>query len=122
MRSTSSARRRRRRINLSSKGGSRLMHPAAYDWVARWRTNEPVAVLDIGGRHINGSCRDLFPNADYTSLDLYEGPGVDVVADAVTWEPDRRYDIVISTEMFEHCELWRDVCETAFKACGGLFI
>lgn len=98
------------------------MHPAAHDWVARWATTEPIAVLDIGGRNINGDCRALFVNAMYTSLDLYPGPGVDIVADAADWVPDRTYDIVICTEVFEHTEAWPQMCVTAYKACGQLFI
>lgn len=98
------------------------MHPAALDWVGRWSTLEPVSVLDIGGRNINGDCRGLFPNAHYTSLDLYAGDGVDIVADACSWTPDRQYDLVLAVEVFEHCAQWPDICLTAAKACSSLFI
>jgi hypothetical protein len=33
------------------------VHEQAYDWITRHATEEPVDVLDIGGRDINGSCR-----------------------------------------------------------------
>jgi hypothetical protein len=98
------------------------VHPAAREWVARWATADPVTVLDVGGRNINGSSRDLYPHAHYVSLDLHPGPGVDVVADAAIWVPDRLYDIVVCTEVFEHTEAWPQLCMTAFKACGQLFI
>lgn len=99
------------------------MHNEAFDWVRRYATSD-VDVLDIGGRNINGTTRDLFPGATWTSLDLYSGPGVDIVADAAAWVPDRDYDVVVCTEVFEHAPAWPQICVTAFKACrpAGLFI
>ena len=94
-------------------------------WVAAHATAEPVAVLDLGGRNVNGSPRPLFPNATaYRCLDIAPGAGVDIVADAGTWTPDGLYDVVISTECFEHTENWRDIIRTAFVALnpGGVFI
>lgn len=100
------------------------MHPEAFAWVSRWATDEPITVLDIGGRDINGTSRDLFPAADYTALDIMAGPAVDIVADAATWTPDREYDLVICTEVFEHTPHWPAICATAHKACrtGGRFV
>lgn len=101
------------------------MHAEAYGWIAMHATGEPVSVLDIGGRNINGSVRELFPRADpYLSLDLYEGPGVDIVADAATWEPDRLYDVVVCCEVFEHTDVWPAILATALAALrpGGMFI
>lgn len=92
------------------------MHSEAYDWVARFRTSDPVSVLDLGGRDVNGSARGWFPNADYTVLDIAAGSNVDIVADAATWAPDREYDLVVCTEVFEHAERWRDICATAWTA------
>lgn len=101
------------------------MHTEAYAWVQRHATTEPVTVLDIGGRNINGTVKDLFPNAAvYLAMDIADGPGVDVVADAATWTPDREYDVVVCCEVFEHTAVWPQICRTAFTACasGGLFI
>lgn len=101
------------------------MHTEAYEWVRAHVPAESVEVLDIGGRNINGTCRDLFPFATrYTAVDIADGPGVDIVADAATWTPDREYDVVVCTEVFEHTPVWPDVCRTAHKACkpGGLLI
>lgn len=100
------------------------MHAEAYEWVARHATRDPLTVLDIGGRDINGTVRDLFPAADYTSLDLVDGPGVDIVADASTWTPDRAYDLVVCCEVFEHTPVWPSICRTAYAAArpGGVFI
>lgn len=101
------------------------MHAEAFAWVARHATTDSVEVLDLGGRNVNGSIRDLFPNAThYTAVDIAEGEGVDVVADAATWVPDREYDVVCSTETFEHTPVWPDICHTAYKALrpGGTLI
>lgn len=101
------------------------MHTEAYGWVQRHATSDAVTVLDIGGRNINGSVKDLFPNAvSYTAMDIRAGAGVDVVADAATWTPDREYQVVVCTEVFEHTASWPQICQTAFKACapGGMFI
>lgn len=100
------------------------MHPEAHAWVAAYATAEPVTVLDVGGRNINGSNRDLFPAAAYTVLDIADGPGVDIIADAATWTPDREYDLVLCTEVFEHTPDWRQIIATCHKACraGGRLV
>src|SRR5512139_114707 len=101
------------------------MHSEAYEWVRLRATGDPVAVLDVGGRYINGSPRDLFPNADpYTVLDIRFGEGVDIVADAASWMPDREYDVVVCCEVFEHAEKWPAILRTIHGALkpGGLAI
>lgn len=101
------------------------MHKQAYQWVADHAYPNVYAVLDIGGRDINGTVRALFPTARlYTSLDLHDGPAVDIVADAATWTPDRAYDVVVCAEVFEHTKVWPDICLTAYNALapGGQFI
>jgi len=101
------------------------MHIEAFGWVAQHATDEATAVLDLGGRDVNGTSRDLFPNATvYTVLDIAEGANVDIVADAATWTPDQQYDVVVSTECFEHTASWPEICRTAYEACrpGGRFI
>lgn len=101
------------------------MHREAYVWIARHASTGPVSVLDLGGRDINGSPRDLFPRANpYRILDITPGPGVDIVTDASTWTPDREYDVVVCAEVFEHTPRWPRICKTAFRALmpGGLFI
>lgn len=100
------------------------MHPEVLAWVSQWATDEPITVLDMGGQDLNGSCRGLFPAAEYVALDVAPGTGVDIVADAATWIPDRAYDLVLSTEVFEHTPDWSAMCKTAFEACrpGGVFV
>jgi SAM-dependent methyltransferase len=96
------------------------------EWIAKHATGDPVTVLDIGGRDVNGSPQQLFPAAAvYTVLDIRPGDDVDIVADAATWNPGgRRWDLVICAETFEHTANWRAICRTAYAACspGGRLI
>lgn len=101
------------------------MHGAAYLWVLDHAPTTPGHVLDVGGRNVNGSPRSAFPRAtSYTTLDVMPGAGVDIVADAATWVPNRRYDTVVCCEVFEHAERWRDIVHTIRRALapGGTAI
>jgi len=110
------------------------MHEQALSWVGQFRTDEDLAVLDIGGRDLNGSTRPLFPNArPYHVLDILPGNGVDFVADAADWRPTTRewedlpsggYDLVVTTETFEHAKRWREIIKTAWDVLrpGGWLI
>lgn len=103
------------------------MHEQAFSWAAQFRTTEDLAVLDIGGRDLNGSTRPLFPNANpYHVLDILPGAGVDFVADAADWRPEdgRKYDLVITTETFEHAKRWPEIIKTAWDVLrpGGWLI
>jgi trans-aconitate methyltransferase len=91
------------------------MHVEAFDFVRRFATAQPLAVLDLGGRDVNGTARPLFPAADYTVVDLTPGSNVDIVGDAATWRSPDRYDLVVSTEVFEHTPDWRAICVTAHE-------
>jgi SAM-dependent methyltransferase len=86
------------------------MHKAAWDYVAEQVTDHNLdqpgfVVLDLGGRNVNGTTRELFPNvAQYLALDMNAGRGVDIVADAATAQLDDRFDVIVSTELLEHAE------------------
>lgn len=107
------------------------MHDQVLSWVSLFRSDEDLAVLDIGGRDLNGSPRSLFPNArPYHVLDLLPGPNVDIVADATDTEAVAAYislgtyDLVICTEVFEHVKDWRGILGTAYDVLrpGGWII
>lgn len=91
------------------------MHHAAFSYVARFRDDSALDVLDIGGRDINGSCRPLFPHASYLAVDLHDGPGVDIVADVADWRTRKRFDLVICTEVFEHTHAWPALVAAAYR-------
>lgn len=99
------------------------MHNEALEWIARYATSDPVTVLDIGGRDVNGSPRHLFPGATrYTVLDALPGEGVtdvDIIADAATWNPSGQWwDVVVCAEVLEHAAQWRAIIRTAYAACA----
>lgn len=97
------------------------MHEAVLSWIGQFRSQDDMAVLDIGGRDLNGSPRMMFPNANpYHVLDLHPGPNVDIVADAANagavgaYITPGTYDLVICTEVFEHTPHWAAILETAY--------
>jgi hypothetical protein len=84
-----------------------------------WLTGHvaPGYVLDVGGRNVNGTPRQLF-DQDYTVLDVRDAPDVDIVADVVTWQPDREYPVVICAEVLEHAERWEGIVRGCARALG----
>lgn len=105
------------------------MHPEAYEGFGRMITaarvdpTQQLAILDIGGQNVNGSVHDHFthPETTVTTLDL---ENADIIADATTWVPDKGYDLVIATELFEHVKDWTAVISTMWAALrpGGSLI
>lgn len=65
------------------------------------------SVLDVGSIDINGNNRYLFEDCDYTGLDIGEGKNVDVICPIENYNPEKQFDIIISTEMLEHCRNWK---------------
>lgn len=66
---------------------------------------EPKKVLEIGSREVDGRIRDLFPNTDYTGLDLERGVGVEVTMNAHDLKEKFKrdsFDLVICCETLEH--------------------
>jgi SAM-dependent methyltransferase len=103
------------------------MHAEALDFIARQAAGSQWAltVLDVGGRNVNGSPRHLWPTADYTVLDQVADAGVDIVADAASWRPNRLYDVVVCAEVLEHTPAWPEVvatCVSALRSGGTLVI
>lgn len=84
-----------------------------------------VDVLDVGSLDINGNNRYLFDLPyTYTGVDIGEGKNVDVVSRGHLFKPEKQYDVVISTECFEHDQHWKDTilnCISLTKT-GGIFL
>jgi len=97
------------------------MHAAAYRFVAAMvldhELNRPgLAVCELGSYDVNGSVRELFDRcASYTGVDTRPGPGVDVVADAGLFNADELYDVVVTTEVLEHCPHWQLILSNAYE-------
>tara|TARA_R110000822_G_scaffold309905_1_gene440612 strand:- start:722 stop:1225 length:504 start_codon:yes stop_codon:yes gene_type:complete len=89
------------------------MHPGAHEFISRHATDDAISVIEIGSRNINGTIRDLFPNAKWIGLDLFEGPEVDVVCDARDFVPESLVDLVVCCEVLEHCSGWRQLIQSA---------
>lgn len=101
------------------------MHPEAMSWVARHAGGSTYrSVVDLGGRNVNGTTRDLFPLADYVAVDIAPGDGVDFVCDAADFVPAEPVECVVTTEMLEHAPNGREIVAAAFEMLqpGGVFI
>jgi autotransporter strand-loop-strand O-heptosyltransferase len=83
-------------------------------------------ILDIGSLDVNGNNRFLFDNLDgYIGLDVGEGPNVDVSIPGHKYDaPNEFFDVIISTEVFEHDLYYKDTVQNAIRMLkpGGAFI
>ena len=70
-------------------------------------------VLDIGSLDINGNNRFLLDQCNYIGLDVGEGSNVDVVKVAHLYDaPNEQFDLIISTEVFEHDMYYEESVKT----------
>ena len=84
-----------------------MAHRTQIAWCKRVKKAYPKyfinkRVLDIGSLDINGNNKGLFKKCDYIGLDIIGGPNVDVVSIAHEYSPDEQFDVVLSTNSFEH--------------------
>lgn len=106
-----------------------MAHPEQAEFMKYVRDKFPEKfngprVLDIGSLDINGNNRYLFHNYSYIGVDIGEGPNVDVVKRGHEYTDSEPFDIVISSECFEHDEFWDKTIENAIKLLkpGGLLL
>lgn len=99
------------------------MHNSVMAWIAANVEGLAPPTLEVGSYIVNGTVRDLF-GGGYVGVDHASGPGVDVVADALTLPfPARTFRTVVSTEMLEHCERpWVALAEMARVLDGTLLL
>ena len=107
------------------------MHPEAMSWVRHCLTEHdlhPVRVLEFGSKNVNGSVRKLAGIAAaevFHGVDLVPGDGVDEVCDAADYiPPSELFDLVVTTEMLEHCPHPERVIGNAARCLtdGGVFV
>lgn len=102
------------------------MHPEAYGWVAQVARDIPPVELavELGSKDINGSARRLFQVDRWVGVDLQDGPGVDVVADARNYHPECAPDLVLCTEVLEHARWPDEIVQNAHRilAPGGALV
>lgn len=82
------------------------------------------SVLDIGSLDINGNNRFLFEESTYLGIDLGPGKNVDVVCPGHLFKSENKFDIVISTECFEHDAFYKETILNAIDLTksGGVFV
>lgn len=84
------------------------MHPECYEWVRRWAPDDAGSVLDVGGRNVNGTPADLFPDgAVWEVVDLLPGDNVTWTGDFLRFCPDRLFDVALHLEVAEHSPDWQ---------------
>lgn len=81
-------------------------------------------VLDVGSLDINGNNRYLFEDYNYTGIDIGEGRNVDIISKGHEFKPGIQYDVVISTECFEHDMYWKETLQNCVDLTkdGGVFL
>jgi hypothetical protein len=78
-------------------------------------------VLEIGSLDLNGSIRSFFENCRYLGVDVGPGPGVDLIARGEDLEFSGNYfDVVASTECFEHTPNWARILNNMIRMSKGL--
>lgn len=83
-----------------------------------------VRVIDFGSKDYNGSLKELFTNSTYTGVDISEGKNVDIICKAHEYKGEYNFDTVISGEMLEHDEHWRESLANMYRILrsGGLLV
>ena len=82
--------------------------------------NQGSFILEIGSRDVNGSVRSVLSSlsSSYVGIDIIDGPGVDEVLDVanITKRFEKKFfDVVVSTEMLEHCFDWQSAIYQMLK-------
>jgi hypothetical protein len=106
------------RLVFLSETGEWRMHPEAYSYVetqSRRIFRPDISIVEFGGRNVNGTIRSLFDTPRYLAIDIVDGPGVDIVADASDWQPPEPVDGVICCEVLEHTPKVRDIINNAAR-------
>ena len=105
-----------------------MAHPEQQQWFSYVKQKHPemffdVEVLDIGSLDINGNNRWLFNQYTYIGVDVGEGKNVDVICKGHEYKSTFKFDVVISSECFEHDMHWRETLLNCVEQLrqGGLF-
>ncbi len=86
---------------------------------------ENTKVIDCGSLDVNGSLREFFTNPEYIGVDIAQGRGVDMVCKVHELVFKECFDVLVSSEMLEHDEYWRDSMKKMYdmvKAGGYMVI
>jgi len=88
------------------------------------------SVIEIGSLYVNGSVRDFIERmgpSSYIGIDIVSGCGVDIVCtaeDALDVFGANSFDLIICTEMMEHCLNWQSAIYSIKLMCkeGGVVL
>lgn len=100
-----------------------MAHQEQKDFIKKLKSKYPdyfneKFVLEVGSLNLNGTIRDFFTKCTYVGLDLAEGLCVDLVCSGHQYNaPDESYDVVCSTECFEHDIHWLDTFKNMIRLC-----
>ena len=73
-------------------------------------------ILEVGSLNLNGSIRTYFKDCEYIGCDVAEGRDVDIAIQGEMLEfPSNHFDVVISTECFEHNPYWIETLSNMFR-------
>jgi SAM-dependent methyltransferase len=105
------------------KSENTMAHPEQREFVSSLKsklstmfTNKKV--LDIGSLDINGSLRDFFTDCEYHGIDIGPGKGVDIVCQGQNYSAfNNSYDVVCSSECFEHNPYWFETFLNMIRVC-----
>lgn len=105
-----------------------MSHPAQKEFFQKVKKKYPdafhgVRALDCGSLDVNGTIKDYFTESEYIGVDIAKGKNVDIVSHIkdLTFE-DGSFDTVVSGEMLEHDESWRESLKRIYALTrhGGL--
>jgi hypothetical protein len=106
-----------------------MAHKEQQDFISSVRDRFPekfkgVKVLDIGSLDINGNNRFAFEDYEYIGIDIGEGNNVDIICRGHEFKDENGFDVVISTECFEHDEFWNLTIQNAtnLTKSNGVFL
>ncbi|MBI1974278.1 MAG: methyltransferase domain-containing protein [Candidatus Zambryskibacteria bacterium] len=110
-----------------------MCHVSCIIFGAKSLSKEEIAgkeVLEAGSYDVNGTLRPLLESygpKEYVGTDIMHGPGVDIVCDAedlVKHFGDKKFDVIVSTEMLEHAKDWQQVISNLKNVAkpGAIFL
>lgn len=92
---------------------------------------EGKRIIEVGSRNVNGSIKPYIMNIgkpdQYIGIDMLEGESVDIICNAenmVEKFGKESFDIILSTETFEHIKDWKKAVSNVKNICnkGGLIL
>lgn len=106
-----------------------MAHQAQIEYFRSVKSSHPslfsnCRVLDLGSLDINGNNRHLFSDYEYVGVDIGAGKNVDVVCRNHEYKSEEKFDVIISSECFEHDEFWDKSILNGIELLnsGGIFL